>query len=147
MDVVSTTWSGDLMPASPTSTTLPIRVAFACDDRRSRALFEACLSDFAGRVEVLRRDGDEPDLLLVDPCADGATLDLTRFGEVAGRAPLVVYTPAPAVDELAFAMAGSVIDGRLRGWLSHGLPASVLVEALERIHRGDIVIADEPTSV
>jgi hypothetical protein len=132
------------MPASPASTT-PIRIAFAAHDPRSRELLEASLSGFAGRVEVLRRDGDEPDLLLVDPCADGAALDLTRFGEVGGRAPLVVYTPAPAVDELVFAMAGSVIDGRLRGWLSHGLPASVLVEALERIHRGDVVIAGEPT--
>jgi hypothetical protein len=134
------------MPATPASTALPIRVAFAADDRRSRALLEASLSGFAGRVEVLQRDGDEPDLLLVDPCSDGAALDLTRFSEVGGRAPLVVYTPAPAVDELVFAMAGSVIDGRLRGWLSHGLPASVLVEALERIHRGDVVIVDQPVS-
>ena len=135
------------MPVTPASTTLPIRVAFAPDDRRSRALLEARLIGYAGRVEVLRRDGDEPDLLLFDPCADGEALDLTRFGAVGGRAPLVVYTPAPAVDELAFAMAGSVIDGRLRGWLSHALPASVLVEALERIHRGDVVIEGEPTTV
>jgi hypothetical protein len=133
------------MPVSPASTSPPLRVALSSDDRRSCALLQARLSGFAGRVEVLRRrDGDEPDLLLVDPCADGQDLDLTRFGEVGGAAPLVVYTPLAAVDTLAFALAGSVIDGRLRGWLTHGLPASELVEALERIHRGDVVIADGP---
>jgi hypothetical protein len=135
------------MPVSPASTSPPLRVALSSDDRRSCALLQARLSGFAGRVEVLRRrDGDEPDLLLVDPCADGQDLDLTRFGEVGGAAPLVVYTPLAAVDTLAFALAGSVIDGRLRGWLTHALPADELVEALERIHRGDVVIAGgQPT--
>ena len=146
--VVSTTWSGDLMPISPASTSPPLRVALSSDDRSFAA---PCCSPasrgFTGRVEVLRRrDRDEPDLLLIDPCADGRALDLTRFGEVGGAAPLVVYTPVPAVDTLAFALAGSVIDGRLRGWLTHGLPAGELVEALERIHRGDVVIAgSDPT--
>jgi hypothetical protein len=134
------------MPASPVSTT-PIRIALARGDRRARTLLESRLSEFPGRIQILRRrDLDEPDLLLVDPCEDGGPPDLTRFGELAGATPLVVFTPAPAVDELAFALAGSVIDGRLRGWLSAGLPASVLVEALERIHRGDVVIEGEPTS-
>ncbi len=136
------------MPLHPASPVPPIRVAFAPGDRRSRSLLASRLSGFAGRIQVLRgRDHGEADLLLFDPCADGGPLDLTRFGEVGGQAPLVVFTPAPAVDELAFALAGSVIDGRLRGWLSQGLPASLLVEALERIHRGDVVIAAEPAPV
>jgi len=130
------------LPITPASTSPPLRVALSSDDRRSRALLQARLAGFAGRVQVLRRrDRDDPDLLLVDPCADGRPLDLTRFGEVGGAAPLVVYTPVASVDSLAFALAGSVIDGRLRGWLTHGLPADELVEALERIHRGDVVIA------
>jgi hypothetical protein len=133
------------MPASPASTT-PIRIALVRGDRRSRTALESRLSEFRGRIQILRRrDLDEPDLLLVDPCEDGGPPDLTRFGELAGVAPLVVFTPAPAVDALAFALAGSVIDGRLRGWLSPALPASALVEALERIHRGDVVIEGEPT--
>lgn len=139
--LVSTTWSGDLMPTTPASPSAPLRIGLRSDDQRSRTLLALRLASFAGRVEVLHRDGDEPDLLLVDPCADGAGVDLASFGQVDGAAPLVVYTLAPAVDTLAFALAGSVIDGRLRGWLTHGLPAGELVEALERIHRGDVVIA------
>ena len=135
------------MPASPASTT-PIRIALARSDRRARTLLESRLSEFPGRIQILRRrDLDKPDLLLVDPCEDGEALDLTRFGELGGRAPLVVFTPAPAVDDVARVRDGRQRHRRPAARLAlPGLPASVLVEALERIHRGDVVIADEPAS-
>ena len=130
------------MPTSAVRT--PVRIAFTPDDPRSRHHLESVLGGFEGRVEVLRtRGGDAADLVLFDPCAEGAALDLTRFPEVGGDAPLVVYTPVPTVDTLAFAMAGSIMDGRLRGWLSHDLPPCALVDAIERIHRGDVVVEGE----
>jgi hypothetical protein len=132
------------MTVSPART--PVRIAFTPDDHRSRQHVESLLDGFESRVEVLRtRGADAPDLVLFDPCADGVPLDLTRFPEVGGDAPLVVYTPVPAVDTLAFAMAGSLMDGRLRGWLSHDLPPVALVDAIERIHRGHVVVESDPT--
>ena len=82
-----------------------------------------------------------PTLVLFDPSAGGRELDLTRLGDTVGDAQrVVVYTSMPAVDPLAFAMAGSLMDGRLRGWLSDELTPAVLVDALERIHDGEIVV-------
>jgi len=118
----------------------PVRVVLAPDDGRSWQHLRSRLDGFERRIDVLRdRDGREPDLVLVDPCVDGTPLDLTALGQVGGDR-LVVYTAAPTVDELAFAMAGSVMEGRLRGWLWQGLGSSALVDAIERIHRGDVVI-------
>lgn len=129
---------GDAMSSS---SSLPVRVALAPGDRRSRRRLASRLGGFERRVQVLRgRDSLSPDLVLVDPCVDGGSLDLAGLQQAAGEGLVVVYTDAPAVDELAFAMAGSVMDGRLRGWLSPTLCPADLVEALERIHRGDIVI-------
>lgn len=122
-----------------------MRIAFHPEDHRSQRHVEALLDGFQNRVLVLRaRAGETPDLVLFDPCADGVPLDLSRFPEVGDGAPVVVYTPAPRIDTLAFAMAGSVMDGRLRGWLSHDLPPAALVEAIERIRSGDIVVDAPP---
>jgi hypothetical protein len=105
--------------------------------RRLRALLEA----FPDRVEVLsRRDHVEPDVVLLDPCV-GGRVDLVALGEQTDvRGPVAVYTSEPAVDPLAFAMAGSVMDGRLRGWLSTDLAPEALLDAIERIHGGEIVV-------
>lgn len=133
---------------SMTSRASPVRVALAATSgRRDRRRLRARLGAFPDRVQVLsRRDRLEPDVVLLDPCVGGRTLDLTTLGEQADAgAPVAVYTSEPVVDPLAFAMAGSVMEGRLRGWLSTDLAAEALMDAIERIHDGEIVV--EPPAV
>lgn len=136
-----------ISPARRTQSTpsgAPIRVALAAPSgrlayRRLKALLETCKD----RVQLVGRGVPRrADLVLLDPCAGGRPLDLAALGETeAGGKRVVVYTAAPAVDPLAFAMTGSLMDGRLRGWLSDQLGADELVAALERIVRGEIVVA------
>jgi len=131
-------------PLPPTiSPVSPVRVAFApTGGSRARRRLRALLEAFPDRVEVLsRRDHVEPDLVLLDPCVGGRALDLATLGEQADiDGPVAVYTSEPVVDPLAFAMAGSVMDGRLRGWLSTDLGPEALLDAIERIQGGEIVV-------
>jgi hypothetical protein len=120
----------------------PVRIALVAPGaRRARRRLEKRLHDYHDRVTVLRRREDSPDLVLFDPRADGRPLDLATLDErVEATGPVAVYTSPAEIDPLAFAMAGSLMDGRLRGWLCDDLDPSRLVEALERIHRGDVVV-------
>jgi|SRR5690242_10364004 len=136
------------LPLVPAASTRPIRILLgAASGRRARGRLASSLGAYGDRVEVLpRRHRRRPDLVLVDPCAGGRSLDLSRLDELAGDDPcLVVYTAAPCVDPLAFAMAGSVLDGRLRGWLSSELSPDLLLDALERIQSGEIVVESSVT--
>jgi hypothetical protein len=129
------------------STRAPVRISLALPSgrltyRRLKVRLRAC----GDRVELVGRGTPHrANLVLFDPCAGGRSLDMSRLGEaVAGQQRVVVYTSAPAVDPLAFAMAGSLMDGRLRGWLSQDLSADDLAHALERIHLGEIVVEGAP---
>ncbi len=139
--------TSSISPVRSTPTTAsgaPIRIALAAPSgrlayRRLKARLETCKD----RVQLVGRGvPSRAELVLLDPCAGGRPLDLAALGETeAGGKQVVVYTSAPAIDPLAFAMTGSLMDGRLRGWLSDELGADELVAALERIVRGEIVVS------
>ena len=126
----------------------PIRISF--DHITPEAFAELCdrLRAFSARIEILTQH-DGSDLILVDPYADGPSFDPSRLSRSTGSGRLVIYTPREEVDPLAFAMAGALLDGRLRGWLSSQLSDVAFVEGLEQIHAGELLLRgrDDPLSV
>lgn len=142
--------TSSIPPPVADSRRVPVRVALATTSwrrgRRAQRRLRARLGAYPDRIEVLgRRDRVVPDLVLLDPCVGDRPLDLTTLSEQADiGGPVAVYTAAPAVDPLAFAMAGSVMEGRLRGWLSDELTPDALIDAIERIHSGEIVVEPPP---
>lgn len=102
---------------------------------------------YAGRVEIAELDADEPvttpvDVALFDTFAQGEA-DRDAFGVLVSN-PLVrhavVYTWAfdQGLIDIALGRGGS-------GYLSKTLPAGDLVDAVERIDRGERVVSDAPS--
>jgi hypothetical protein len=123
-------------PASPG----PVRVALFGGSDEAHDMFLRRLRQHADHVRVVDND-DNADIVLVDPYADGPAFDAGAFThEVLGDRPVVIFTPGAEVDQLVFAMAASVLGGRLRGWLSADLGARALVGSLELVRAGTIVL-------
>jgi DNA-binding NarL/FixJ family response regulator len=104
------------------------------------------LTAYADRVAL--RDEDEPrrvsDLCLVDPYTEEQAFG-AAFQESSGDAgPLAFYTCVPMADRAELSSAVTAFPGRFRGWLCMRRPAGSLVSGLERIHRGEIVIDEQP---
>ncbi|HET9841282.1 MAG TPA: response regulator transcription factor, partial [Nocardioides sp.] len=104
------------------------------------------LKPYAARVAL--RDPDEPalatDLRLLDPYAAVPGFEPRHpvwVPEDTGW--LVFYTWRPVADASELFGVEPSIAGRLRGWLTVGLSGAELVDALERIHGGEVVIAQE----
>jgi DNA-binding NarL/FixJ family response regulator len=101
------------------------------------------LSSHRQRVVVLTDDDHdvEPDLVLVDPYDAQGTLHPDRL--VRGHHDLryAVVTSGPMVETLMWLLVESALEHRLLGWLSPDLTTTALVDACERMSRGEVVIA------
>jgi hypothetical protein len=125
---------------SPPESPGPIRVALLGGSAHAQDMLLRRLRRHADQVRVVE-NGDDADLVLVDPYADGPAFDAGAFtSDVLGERPVVIFTPGAEVDQLAFAMAASVMGGRLRGWLSADLGSRALVGSLELVRAGTIVL-------
>lgn len=121
----------------------PVRVAVANDYELVIAGVKAMLEPFADRVAVVDtiivgEPIEQPvDIVLFDTFgrADDALDAMKRLVEAPEVGKVVLFTGAPRP-----AQVGAALDDGAAGVLSKARPASALVEALERIHRGERVI-------
>jgi hypothetical protein len=128
------------MPDARAESTGPVRVALFGGSDHAHDVLSWRLRRHTDSVRLLASD-DDVDLILVDPYADGPAFDAGAFApDLVGDRPVVIFTPGAEVDQLAFAMAATVLGGRLRGWLSADLSASALVGSLELVRSGTIVL-------
>lgn len=104
------------------------------------------LARYAGRVAFVELLANEPvdvavDVTLLDTFAqseaDGSELDELLSNELAGRVVVYTWVFDPRLIEIALAKGAS-------GYLAKTLPAADLVDALERIAGGEIVISPAP---
>lgn len=132
--------------SSPPSTTQPIRISLV-NDYEVVLIGVAHLFDrYQDRVVVVEIDLTEGvqegvDIALYDNFAQGEADqdDIEALIESPHARRVAVYT-WNFHDHLVQAALGKGISG----YLSKALPASELVDALERIHRGEIVVSDAP---
>lgn len=125
-------------PVSPTVRT-PLRIAVVNDYELIVQGVARMLADHPDRVVVVERDNGLPvlskvDVILCDTFArvEGNGIDLADLAEADAR--LVVYTWSTDPSSIAQAMAQGAA-----GYLSKGLDATELVEALERVRDGEAV--------
>ena len=102
---------------------------------------------YRDRVEIVQIAADEPvtvdvDIALLDTFAQGEAdrddLEVLVDNPHAKRVVVYTWSFQPSLIELALKKGA-------RGYLSKTLPAAQLVEALEAIHRGEIVVSEPPT--
>lgn len=116
-----------------------MRVALAHESELVTTGFEALMAPYAARVAVLDASGGPAaagaDLTLHDSLADVQVLPGVMLEPIAHDGRLVTWTwnARPDLAEMALGMGAS-------GVLSKDLPAETLVEALEAIHRGRVVV-------
>lgn len=103
-------------------------------------------SRYRDRIEVVELAADEPvstevDIALFDTFAQGEAdaeeLDILLANPLAHRVVVFTWVFRPEVVALA-------LEKGVAGYLSKTLPAEQLVTALERIHRGEVVVSDPP---
>lgn len=101
---------------------------------------------YADRVEVAELDADEP----VSTPVDVALFDTFAQGEADDRNfPVLVDNPlirCPVVYTWAFdeALIELALARGARGYLSKTLTAAELVDAIERVDRGEVVVSEAP---
>src|SRR3954447_7894441 len=137
--------SGNAAPSVPRPAH-PIRVALV-DDYDIVLLGLARMFDgYRQRVMVVEIDANRPvakdvDIVLYDsfaqPEADSDEIQSLIDSPHAGR--VVIYTWSFRSD-----LVDRAIERGARGYLSKTLPAAELVQALEAIHHGDVVISPAP---
>jgi DNA-binding CsgD family transcriptional regulator len=119
----------------------PVRVALELPEHQARELRER-LRGHRLRVVLLTEDDDaEPDLVLVDPYDDQGTLHPERLVRDRNGLRFAVLSSGPMVETLMWLLVESALEHRLLGWLSPDLPSATLVDACERMARGEVVIA------
>ena len=98
---------------------------------------------YADRIQVVDIAADEPiskdvDIALYDTFAQGeaddANLDVLLANEHADKVVVYTWNLQPALVETALRRGAA-------GYLSKTLPAAELVDALEQIHAGDVVVS------
>jgi DNA-binding NarL/FixJ family response regulator len=126
----------------------PVRVALQLPPDAERTL-RSRLRGYRSRVELLRAD-DRPDecadeqradLVLVDPYDEHGTLCAASLTRDRGGVRYAVLSAGPMVETLMWLLVESALQGRLLGWLSPDLTPTVLVDALERMGNGEVMIA------
>lgn len=125
---------------------IPVRVSVEIAAELVASGLRELLSEYADSIAVVRTEDFAPDstICLVDPYDDRSEIDLqSLLTRVEAVGPLVFYTsrPMPSGSELATVV--TALGGRLRGWLTMNLPPAALVDALERIARGEIVVSEQ----
>jgi DNA-binding NarL/FixJ family response regulator len=125
----------------------PVRIAIV-DDYEVVVVGVAHMFDaYQDRIEVVQLAPDQPVTVPVDV----ALFDTFAQGENSDDLAVLLANPlARRVAVYSWLFDESVVAATLRrgvaGYLSKALPARTLVEALERIHRADTVVA-APTTV
>lgn len=124
----------------------PIRLAIVDDYDVVVAGVAAMFADYADRVAVVDLAADEPvteevDIALFDtfaqPEADAAELDVLLANPLAHT--VAVYTWVFEDD-----LVDTALHKGARGYLSKTLPANQLVDSLELIHAGEVVVSPAP---
>lgn len=125
----------------------PIRLAIVDDYEVVVAGVAHMFAEYSDRVEVVDLAVNEPvtvdvDIALFDTFAQGEgnspDIDALFANPLAHRVAIYTWVFDDDVIEAALAKGA-------RGYLSKTLPAGALVDALEKIHAGDIVISPTPT--
>jgi DNA-binding NarL/FixJ family response regulator len=129
----------------PDSTT-PIRLALVDDYEVVVEGLAQMFVNYGDRVVVVQLAPDEPvtvnvDVALLDTFAQGeaeyADLDLLIQNRHAQRVVVYTWVFEPLVIDVALGKGAA-------GYLSKTLTARQLVEAIERIHSGDVYVSDPP---
>ncbi len=124
----------------------PVRLALVDDYEVVVAGLAHMFDHYRGRVEILQLAPDEPvtvdvDVALFDTFAQGEAdtgdLDVLLRNPHARRVAIYTWTFEPSMIELA-------LEKGACGYLAKTLPAAQLVDALERINAGEIVVSDPP---
>src|SRR5262245_45430218 len=120
----------------------PIRVALELPVPAARTL-RARLRPHRHRIELLPADRPvtEAELVLVDPYDEGRTLRSELLTRDRGSLRYAVLTSGPMVETLMWLLLESALEGRLVGWIGPDLSPVTIVDALERMARGEVVIA------
>jgi NarL family two-component system response regulator LiaR len=121
---------------------IPLRVAVREDYELVVQGLSAMLSPYRARVRVApSTDGAigrrPPDIELFDPA--GREPDLDRMVRETRARRVVVFSWQ--VDDVG---ARAAVDAGAAGYVGKWLPAEQLVGALERIHRGEVVVSEAP---
>ncbi len=117
----------------------PVRVTLAHESELVTTGFKSMMSPYAARITMLHAPGGSPatraDLTLHDSLANVQVLPGLLAEPIAHDGRLVTWTwnARPDLTEMALGMGAS-------GVLSKDLPAAIMVEALEAIHRGRTVV-------
>jgi DNA-binding NarL/FixJ family response regulator len=129
----------------------PVRVALELPPDAERSL-RARLRSHRSRVVLLPDEGGDPgagegaegsrpDLVLVDAYDEHGTLRTDALTRDRTGVRYAVLSCGPMVETLMWLLVESALQGRLLGWLSPDLTPAVLVDALERMSRGEVMIA------
>ena len=124
----------------------PIRLALVDDYEVVLVGVAHMFDEYRDRVEVVEIDAREPvtspvDIVLYDtfaqPEADADEIETLIANPLAHRVVVYTWAFAPEVIEAALARGAC-------GYLSKTLQAADLVDALERIHDGEVVVSPKP---
>lgn len=127
---------------------VPLRLAIVDDYDIVVAGVAHMFTQYPDRVIVVELKANEPvskdvDITLFDTFAqgeaDGPDLDAVLANRHAGRVVVYTWTFDPDVIDTALAKGAA-------GYLAKTLPAAELVESLERIAAGEIVVSPAPTA-
>jgi len=120
----------------------PVRVVLEMPAPEARAL-RARLRPHRHRVELLVGEVADgcPDLVLVDPYDGERGLRADLLTRDRGAVRYAVLTSGPMVETLMWLLLESALSGRLVGWIGPDLSPATIVDALERMARGEVVIA------
>jgi len=118
----------------------PLRLAILDDYQIVVAGVAAMLEPFADRVAVVELDGgaapvSDVDLLLYDTFAQVQGSDMDVAALTSGQSAKVVVFSWNVEPDLV----GSALRAGASGYLSKGTPAADMVDALERVHAGEVV--------
>jgi DNA-binding NarL/FixJ family response regulator len=126
----------------------PVRLALVDDYEVVLVGLAHMFDDYRDRIEVV-------ELVIGQPVAvhvDVALLDTFAQREADGNdvSTIVASGHAAKVAVYTWSFAPALVDSALRqgarGYLSKTLPAAELVNALERVHAGEVVVSDSPRS-
>jgi DNA-binding CsgD family transcriptional regulator len=120
----------------------PVRVALELPAPAQRALRER-LRPHRQRLVLLAGEQHEPsaDLAVVDPYDEGGGLRTDLLTRDRGSLRFAVLTSGPMVETLMWLLLESALEGRLAGWVAPDLSPATIVDALERMAHGEVVIA------
>jgi two-component system, NarL family, response regulator LiaR len=126
----------------------PVRVAIVNDYELVVVGVAALLLPYRERVEVIELDANLPVLRTVDVVlydtfgqVQGKGIDMARLRD-GGPAKVAIYSW-----NLHHELVQESLDAGAAGYISKGLDAAELVEAIERIHSGQVVIPSGGGSV